>query len=115
MRQAAAFVALTFALSWAAWGAAIVTGSEAAAFRITGAFGPTVVALILAAATGRGERSALLGGFLRWRAPAWAWLFGLLSTAGVGLAALALHAAFGKDSNRPEARALALEEVRAPT
>jgi len=111
VRQAAAFVALTCLLSWAAWGAAIATGSEAAAFRVAGAFGPTVAALLLAAAAGRGGLRALLAGFLHWRAPAWAWLFALLSTAGIGLAALALHGLLGGDPDWPGAGALALAPV----
>ncbi len=47
MRQAAAFVALTFALSWGAWGAAILTGSDAVCWRMDGTFGPMVAALFL--------------------------------------------------------------------
>lgn len=45
MRQAAAFVALTFALSWGALGVAILTDSDAVDWRVTGTFGPTVAAL----------------------------------------------------------------------
>ena len=106
MRHAAIFVALTFALSWGGWGAAILTGSDAAGWRIAGTFGPTGAALLLAGATGRREIRHLLRGFTRWRAPVWGWAFARMSTAAVGLAALGIGAALGGAPGWPEARAL---------
>jgi membrane protease YdiL (CAAX protease family) len=95
MRQAAGFVALTFALSWLAWGAAIALDVEGAAWRIAGAFGPTMAALILAAGAGRAQLRGLLAGFRRWRAPLWVWAFALFATMAVGISALGLDALRG--------------------
>jgi uncharacterized protein len=86
VRQAAAFLALTFTLSWTAWGLAILTGSDAPGWRIAGSFGPTLAALLLAGAAGRATLGQLLSGFMRWRAPVWVWAFVLISTAAVGVA-----------------------------
>ena len=88
MRQAAAFVALTFALSWGAWDVAILTHSDAVGWRIAGTFGPMVAVMGLAGAAGRAALGQLLSGFMRWRAPRWVWIFALVSTAAVGVAAL---------------------------
>lgn len=111
MRQAAAFVALAFALSWAAWGAAILTGSASPAWRIAGAFGPTAAALILAGAAGRQALRGLLSGFARWRVPVWVWAFAFLVTAALGLAALGMHVLLGGAPDWPEAERLRLAPV----
>ncbi len=111
MRQAAAFVAMTFALSWGASGAAILTSSDAVGWRIAGTFGPTVAALLLAGAAGRAALGQLLSGFMRWRAPAWVWIFALASTAAVGIAALGIDAANGGRPDWPGGRALLLAPV----
>lgn len=111
MRQAAAFVALTFALSWSAWGAAILTGSDAMGWRIAGTFGPTVAALFLAGAAGRAALGQLLSGFMRWRAPTWVWIFAFVSTAAVGVAALWIHTALGGAPDWPGGRAILLAPV----
>jgi membrane protease YdiL (CAAX protease family) len=111
VRQVAAFVALTFALSWGAWGVAILTDSDAVGWRIAGTFGPTVAALLLAGAAGRGALGHLLSGFMRWRAPRWVWIFALVSTAVLGVAALWIHTALGGAPDWPEGRALLLAPV----
>lgn len=108
MRQAATFVALTFALSWGAWGVAILTDSDAAGWRIAGTFGPTVAALLLAGAARRAALGRLLSGFTRWRAPVWVWAFAFGATAAVGVAALWIHTALGGAPDWPEGRALLL-------
>ncbi len=95
MTQAAAFVLLTFGLSWGAWGAAILTGSDAAAWRVLGTFGPLLAALVLATRAGRDDIHRLLAGFRRWRAPAWVYLFAIGATAAVGVTALAVDALLG--------------------
>jgi uncharacterized protein len=111
VRQIAAFVLLTFALSWGAWGLAILTGSDAAILRIAGTFGPTLAALILAGAAGRAALRHLLGGFSRWRAPARVWAFALGATAAVGFAALGIEAALGGTPDWPGGRALLIAPV----
>jgi len=85
---------------------AILTGSDAAAWRIAGTFAPTLAALILAGAGGHATLRHLLIGFLRWRAPAWVWAFALGATAAVGVAALAIDAALGGRANWPGAQTL---------
>lgn len=95
MKSAAAFVGLTFVLSWGAWGAAIVLQSEAALWRIAGAFGPTLAAVTLAGLAGRRAIGLLLRGFSKWRAPAWVYLFAMVSTATVGALALGLDHLLG--------------------
>ena len=63
-----AFVALTFAISWAIW-LAMVAGSVSIettvglALNVVAAAGPSIAALILAVAMGRGELQRLLAGF----------------------------------------------------
>ncbi len=111
MREAAAFVLLTFALSWGVWGLAILTGSEAAVLRIAGTFGPTLAALILAAAAGRAGLRNLLGGFTRLRAPVWVWAFALGATAVVGILALWVDATLGGAPDWPGGRALLIAPV----
>lgn len=111
MRQAAVFVALTFAISWGAWGAAILTGSEAAVWRVAGAFGPTLAALLLVVRSGHEETRRLFSRFTRWRAPGWVWAFALLSTAALGLTALGVHSLLGGAPGWPAADVLALTPV----
>ena len=111
MKQVAAFVALTFVLSWTAWGAAILTGSDAAILRIAGAFGPTMAALIIAGIGGREDVRQLFAGFRRWRAPAGLWGFAILSTVVLGLAALVIDDLLGGTPNWPGPQALALAPV----
>ena len=111
VRQAAAFLALTFTLSWTAWGLVILTGSDAPGWRIAGSFGPTLAALLLAGAAGRATLGQLLSGFMRWRAPVWVWAFVLISTAAVGVAALWIETALGGVPDWPNGRALLLVPV----
>jgi len=111
VRQAAAFVLLTFALSWGAWSLAILTGSDAAVLRIAGSFGPTLAALILAGAAGCTALRQLLGGFTRWQAPARVWAFALGATAAVGLLALWIDAGLGGTPDWPGGRALLIAPV----
>jgi membrane protease YdiL (CAAX protease family) len=111
VREAAAFVLLTFALSWGAWGLAILTGSEAAVLRIAGTFGPTLAALILAGAAGRAGLRHLLDGFTRLRAPVWVWAFALGATAAVGILALWVDAALDGTPDWPGGRALVIAPV----
>lgn len=101
MTQAAAFVLLTFGLSWGAWGMAILTGSDAAVWRVLGTFGPTLAALVLATGAGRGDIRRLLAGFRHWRAPAWVYLFALGATAAVGVTALAMDTLLGGTPSWP--------------
>ncbi|MDF0603678.1 type II CAAX endopeptidase family protein [Psychromarinibacter sp. C21-152] len=111
MTQVAAYVALTFLLSWTFWGAAILSGSEAAICRIAGAFGPTMAALILAGIGGREDLRRLLAGFRRWRAPFGLWFFSVLSTAVLGIVALCVDDFLGGTPDWPEPQALALAPV----
>lgn len=111
MKQVVAYVALTFVLSWTAWVAAILTGSDAAILRVAGAFGPTMAALIFAGIGGREDLWRLLRGFCRWRAPARLWAFAIISTAGLGLAALVIDKLLGGAPNWPGPHALALAPV----
>ena len=72
-----AFVALTFAISWAIW-LAMVAGSVSIettfglALNVIATAGPSIAALILAVAMGRGELQRLLGASPRPCFPRWA-------------------------------------------
>jgi membrane protease YdiL (CAAX protease family) len=111
MRQAVVFSILSLALSWSAWGVAILTDSSAAGWRVAGAFGPSLAALGLAAISGRSDLSRLLSGFSRWRASPWAWVFALLGTAAIGVTALLLDMAAGGEVDWPAAQVLMLAPV----
>lgn len=67
-KQLAAFVALTFAISWVVWLAmvALAVGIDTTAglvLNVIATAGPSIAALILAVAIGRGELQRLLEGF----------------------------------------------------
>lgn len=108
MRQAAAFVVLTFAISWSAWGLAILTGSTWEGWRALGTFGPSLAALILALRGGREEVRRLLSGFRKWRVSPSIYVFALGSTAVVGVAALGVETLIGGSPAWPAPGSLVL-------
>lgn len=75
----AAFVGLTFAVSWGAW-IPVATGAvEAELLRVIGGFGPTIAALVLTGATGGvAGLAAVWRALTRWRAKARWYVFCLV-------------------------------------
>lgn len=95
----AAFLALAFAISWAVWVPAALGRPwplPAGLDRLVGAFGPSLAAVVLVAASGglAGVRR-LLGRLLVWRVPARWYAVALLLPAAVSLAATAILVALG--------------------
>jgi membrane protease YdiL (CAAX protease family) len=96
-----AFVALTFAISWAIW-LAMVAGSVSIettgglVLNVIATAGPSIAALILAIAMGRGELRRLLSGFRpELASPRWAFVAVLLPLAMVAVAIAVSVGAFG--------------------
>jgi membrane protease YdiL (CAAX protease family) len=99
--QAGAFFALTFAISWAIWLAMIaasisIEATAGLALNVIATAGPSIAALLVAVAMGRGELRRLLAGFSLARVSArWA-LVALLLPLGMIAVAIALSVgAFG--------------------
>ena len=91
-KQLGAFVVLTFAISWAIW-LAMVAGSVSIettpglVLNVIAIAGPSIAALILAVAIGRGELRRLLDGFSPGRvSPRWALVALILPPAMIALA-----------------------------
>ncbi len=88
---AAAFFALTYAISWTVWVPLALAQIDTPLYKI-GAFGPTLAALLLTALlSGRGGLKRLLRPLLIWRVHVGWYLFSFLSTAAGVLAAIRLH------------------------
>ena len=92
------FFLVTYVFSWSVWLLAVpvaagVGPGARAAVHYLGLCGPTVAAVILSARLyGRGGVGELLGRIARWRVGVGWYLFALLSTLAIGLAAVGLHA-----------------------
>jgi membrane protease YdiL (CAAX protease family) len=86
---------LTFGLSWGVWVPLALLEIDHPVYKL-GTFGPTIVALVLTGVQeGRQGLQELWKRLQVWRV-SWFWyLFSVLSTAGVALAAIGLHAALG--------------------
>jgi membrane protease YdiL (CAAX protease family) len=96
-----AFIALTFVISWAIW-LAMVAGSVSIettvglVLNVIATAGPTIAALILAIAMGRGELRRLLRGFRpELASPRWAFVAVLLPLAMIAVAIAVSVGAFG--------------------
>jgi len=90
-----AFFVLTFILSWAVWIPVAVCVAAVPIERL-GTFAPLVAALALTGLLdGPGGLRALLRGLIVWRVRAVWYVFSLLSTAAIGLAALGIDVALG--------------------
>jgi membrane protease YdiL (CAAX protease family) len=100
-KQLGAFVALTFAISWAIW-LAMVAGSVSIhtiaglVLNVIATAGPSIAALILAVAMGRGELQRLLQSYSPGRvSPPWALVALILPLAMIAVAIAASVGAFG--------------------
>jgi membrane protease YdiL (CAAX protease family) len=111
-----AFFLLTFGISWGLWSLPIVEASglfsnplSPTVTRLLGAFGPSVSAVILAAADGRRALARLLGRFRRWRVrPRW-YAVALFLPAGVSLTVTGVSILLGQpvpDFSNPPVREL---------
>ena len=99
VRRAMLFFVVTFVFSWSMWIPLAVTGAQNALLDVAGRFGPLVAALVL---TGVFEGRAGLAGLGRrlviWRVhPGW-YVFALLATAVVALAAIGIHVVLGGET-----------------
>jgi membrane protease YdiL (CAAX protease family) len=100
-KQLGAFVALTFAISWAIW-LAMIAGSVSIdtvaglVLNVVATAGPSIAALIVGMATGRGELQRLLEGFSLGRVSVgWALVALILPLAMIAVAIAASVGAFG--------------------
>jgi hypothetical protein len=100
-KQVGAFVALTFAISWAIWfamvaGSVSIETTTGLILNVIATAGPSIAALILAVVTGRGELQRLLGGFsLALVSPSWAVVAVLLPLGMIAIAIAASVVTFG--------------------
>lgn len=91
------FFLVTYVFSWSVWLLVVPVAAGAgpgarAAVHYLGLCGPTAAAVILSASLyGRGGVGELLGRIARWRVGVGWYLFALLSTLAIGLAAVGLH------------------------
>lgn len=81
------FVFLTFALTWAAWGASIGFPDWRAPLLVIGTFGPAISALIILSRTNAGL-GPTLSRLLIWRVPLWLYAYACGLTVVGGLVAL---------------------------
>jgi uncharacterized protein len=94
-----AFVVLTFAISWCAWGAVAVSGSGYLeginlALFLTGGFGPAIAAVLMRFAIHRRPAPPIVGAIRR---PAWVWMpLALLLGAGPYLLGSIVGSPFGE-------------------
>ncbi len=100
-REIAAFVALTFAISWAIWAAMVgasvsIATTTGLVLNVVATAGPSIAALIVAAALGGGELRRLLDGFsLKRVSVRWALVALLLPLGMVAVAIAVSVGAFG--------------------
>ena len=100
-KQLEAFVALTFATSWVIWlgmivGSVGIDSPPGLVLNVIATAGPSITALILAVAVGRGEVQRLLEGFSPGRVSLrWALVALVVPVAMIGIAIVASVGAFG--------------------